>query len=66
MKTDHLPEPIRNGDGATILGPRNVPLQRQNPDILAGPRTDSGTVPNLKYSFDAAHNACCPAAGRAR
>ncbi|HEY6763044.1 MAG TPA: oxalate decarboxylase family bicupin [Baekduia sp.] len=50
-----LPMPIRNGTGATILGPRNVPLERENPDLLAPPATDRGTVPNLKYSFAAAH-----------
>ena len=55
-----LPEPIRDGDGAAILGPRNLPLERQNPDLTAPPRTDSGTVPNLKYSFTAAHNRLLP------
>jgi oxalate decarboxylase len=50
------PQPIRDGDGATILGPRNLPLERENPDVLVPPATDSGTVPNLKYSFAAAHN----------
>ena len=55
-----VPEPIRNGDGAPILGPRNVPLERENPDHLAAPRTDSGTVPNLKYSFATAHNRLLP------
>jgi oxalate decarboxylase len=50
-----MPMPIRNGTGATILGPRNVPLERENPDLLAPPVTDSRTVPNLKYSFSAAH-----------
>jgi hypothetical protein len=25
------PEPIRGEDGATILGPRNEPLERENP-----------------------------------
>jgi oxalate decarboxylase len=51
-----VPEPIRDGDGASILGPRNVPVERANPDLLTPPRTDSGTVPNLKYSLAAAHN----------
>jgi oxalate decarboxylase len=50
------PEPIRGKDGADILGPRNVPVERENPASLVPPRTDSGTVPNLKFSFDAAHN----------
>ena len=50
------PEPIRSNLGASILGPRNLPLEGENPDQLAAPRTDSGTVPNLKFSFSAAHN----------
>ena len=54
------PEPIRDGNGASILGPHNVPVERANPDLLTPPRTDSGTVPNLKYSFAAAHNRLVP------
>jgi oxalate decarboxylase len=50
------PEPIRGNLGASIIGPRNVPIERANRDQLAPPRTDSGTVPNLKFSFGAAHN----------
>jgi oxalate decarboxylase len=50
------PEPIRGGEGAPILGPRNVPVELQNPDLLASPVTDSGTIPNLKFSFAAARN----------
>jgi oxalate decarboxylase len=50
------PEPIRANLGASIIGPRNLPLEGENPDQLASPRTDSGTVPNLKFSFSAAHN----------
>jgi oxalate decarboxylase len=50
------PQPIRGDLGASILGPRNVPLERVNPDLLASPRTDSGTIPNLKFSFAAARN----------
>ena len=42
--------------GATIMGPRNVPLERENPDLLASPDTDAGTIPNLKFSFADAHN----------
>ncbi len=51
-----LPEPIRGGLGTTIQGPRNVPLERENPDQLASPYTDNGTIPNLKFSFAAARN----------
>src|SRR2546429_8146232 len=39
-----------------IRGPRNIPLERENPDQVAAPATDRGTVPNLKFSFAAAHN----------
>ena len=49
-------QPIRGREGATILGPRNVPVERQNPDLLTPPTTDAGTIPNLKYSYAAAHN----------
>jgi oxalate decarboxylase len=49
------PEPIRAGEGATILGPRNEPVETENPDSVAPPATDAGTIPNLKFSFDQAH-----------
>ncbi|MDV3126767.1 cupin domain-containing protein [Mycobacterium sp. 21AC1] len=39
--------------GATVLGPDNVPVGVQNP---GAPGTDSGSMPNLKFSFAAAHN----------
>jgi oxalate decarboxylase len=51
-----LPQPIRGDRGATILGPRNVPLERENPDGLCSPYTDAGTIPNLKFSFAAVRN----------
>ena len=50
------PQPIRGNLGAPVIGPRNLPIERENPDQLAPPRTDSGTVPNLKFSFSASHN----------
>jgi oxalate decarboxylase len=49
------PQPQRGGDGASILGPRNEPLERENPDLLKSPSTDAEALPNLKFSFDAAH-----------
>ena len=49
-------EPIRGDLGATILGPRNIPLERENPDMLASPSTDAGTIPNLKFSYATARN----------
>src|SRR4051812_43132789 len=51
-----IPEPIRDGQGATVLGPRNVVRDRQNPDLLAAPPTDHGTIPNLRFSYADAHN----------
>jgi len=50
------PQPIRGDTGASILGPRNVPLESENPDLLASPYTDAGTIPNLKFSFTTARN----------
>src|SRR5581483_10363344 len=50
-----VPQPMQDGRGATDPGPRNVALDRQNPDLLTPPRTDHGTVPNLKFSFATAH-----------
>jgi oxalate decarboxylase len=50
------PEPILDGTGATILGPRNLPLELENPALLAPPPTDAGTIPNLKFSYAAARN----------
>src|SRR5215210_5828791 len=54
------PQPVRGDEGAPVLGPGNMALRLQNPDILVPPATDSGTLPNLKYSFDAAHNRLLP------
>ncbi len=48
-------EPISGKLGASILGPRNLQLEAQNPDILLPPRTDSGLMPNLKWSFANSH-----------
>src|SRR5215831_10519342 len=53
---DGGPQPIRGDRGASIMGPRNVPLERENPDLLASPYTDAGTIPNLKFPFSAARN----------
>ena len=50
------PEPIVGNRGASILGPRNEPIERQNPDALIAPATDAGTVPNLKWPFALSHN----------
>lgn len=55
-ETNFVPQPIRAKEGGTDPGPRNIFLDRQNPDILAPPSTDAGTIPNLKFSFALAHN----------
>ncbi|GGF95586.1 oxalate decarboxylase OxdC [Rhizobium wenxiniae] len=49
-------EPIRGTHGADDPGPRNLPLDLQNPDILLPPETDNGSLPNLKFPFAMAHN----------
>lgn len=56
MTPDWVPQPIRGNEGGTDLGPRNISLDQQNPDILTPPSTDAGTLPNLKFSFSLAHN----------
>jgi oxalate decarboxylase len=50
------PQPVVDGRGGAILGPRNVAIERQSPDVLIGPVTDAGTVPNLKWPFALSHN----------
>ena len=52
---ENLPQPVLPGRGGTDPGPRNLPRDLQNPDLLTPPRTDHGTLPNLRFSFDDAH-----------
>jgi oxalate decarboxylase len=40
---------------ASDPGPRNLPLNRQNPSSNLPPVTDHGTVPPIWYSFDLVH-----------
>lgn len=42
--TTEQPEPIRGFFGAKLLGPLNVPIDKQNPDLLAPPNTDHGSM----------------------
>lgn len=49
------PLPYRNGDGATILGPQNRDRQRENPDMIRPPSTDSGDMKNMRWSFADSH-----------
>ncbi len=52
----HPPEPIRGKEGAPVLGPSNAPREAEDPDRLAPPKTDHGTLPSLKWSFCDSHN----------
>ncbi|WP_421992130.1 cupin domain-containing protein [Roseococcus sp.] len=46
------PQPSRGpGFGGTDPGPRNIPLDTAHPSLLNPPATDSGTIPNLRFSF---------------
>lgn len=47
--------PVRGGDGADILGARNAAREAEDPYTLAPPKTDHGTMPNLKWSFADSH-----------
>ena len=49
-------EPMRApGVGGTDPVPGDVVREAQNPDMLNPPATDSGTLPNLRFSFADAH-----------
>lgn len=50
------PEAERGTLGATVIGPQNVPLDLENPDLLAPPTTDNGLVANAKWPFSLSHN----------
>jgi oxalate decarboxylase len=54
--SDQVLQPSRApGIGGTDPAPHNVIRERQNPDMLNPPATDSGTTPNLRFSFADAH-----------
>lgn len=56
LKDSVQPEPIRSdGAGSLDLGPRNVEIDRQNPDVIVPPATDFGLMPNLHYSMSNSH-----------
>jgi oxalate decarboxylase len=56
QQNSDVPQPIREGHGGTDIGPRDAIRDRENPDVLVPPATDSGTLPNLRFSFADAHN----------
>lgn len=49
------PLPFRNGEGATIMGPRNYMREREDPDMIRPPSTDHGILKNMKWSFADSH-----------
>jgi oxalate decarboxylase len=49
-------QPMRGTEGSPIIGPTNPAREAQNLDRLAPPKTDHGTLPNLKWSFADCHN----------
>lgn len=52
---DDVPQPQEGARGGTDPGPRNLPLDRANPDLLTPPSSDSGSLPNLKWPFSLSH-----------
>jgi oxalate decarboxylase len=53
---DQAPNPSRGpGVGGTDPFPGGVARERQNPDMINPPATDSGTLPNLRFSFADGH-----------
>lgn len=56
MTKSSLPQPILGSHGADDPGPRNVVLDKMNPNILQPPSTDNGGMPNLKFPFSMAHS----------
>ena len=54
--TNPIPQPSRSpGTGGTDPGARDLTRDRENPDLLNPPSTDSGTLPNLRFSFADGH-----------
>ncbi|KAH8100131.1 oxalate decarboxylase [Cristinia sonorae] len=50
------PQAIRGSLGASVLGPQDVAIVKQNADLLAPPTTDAGSVSNAKWPFSLSHN----------
>ena len=60
IKSQILLWPIRGSDGAPIIGPTNAAREAESQSRLAPPATDSGTLPNLKWTFTDCHNRLQP------
>lgn len=50
------PQPVRGQKGVPFLHESNTAIDEQNPDNVSPPPTDSGAVPNLKWSFSLSHS----------
>jgi oxalate decarboxylase len=48
-------EPKRGNEGADIAGPTNPAREAQEPFTVAPPKTDHGSLPNMKWSFADSH-----------
>jgi oxalate decarboxylase len=48
-------EPVRDGKGADIVGPRNLDRERQDTLTVRPSASDHGTMANLKWSFADSH-----------
>ncbi len=55
------PEPVSGTLGGPQWGPRDPIRLAENPDVLVPPWTDSGTMPNLRFSFADSHVRLQPA-----
>ncbi|EJF64740.1 oxalate decarboxylase [Dichomitus squalens LYAD-421 SS1] len=53
---DVNPQPIRGQLGAPTITNENIPVDVQNPDLLAPPSTDHGEFQNAKWPFSLSHN----------
>ncbi|KAJ3814890.1 oxalate decarboxylase [Lentinula aff. lateritia] len=53
--SNSIPKPFRGKTGGSVLGPDNIPIDLQNPDLFAPPSTDNGDVPNSKWPFSMSH-----------
>ncbi|RWR01369.1 oxalate decarboxylase [[Pantoea] beijingensis] len=50
-----IAQPWNGQRGGTDPGPHNSLREKENPDIVNPPATDSGTLPNLRFSFSDSH-----------
>jgi oxalate decarboxylase family bicupin protein len=53
---DSVPSPVRGSLGVPILGPDNIPVDLENPDLFAPPTSDNGDTGNSKWPFAMSHN----------